>query len=309
MSDTPSGPPSSDKRTNLGRGLAALLGEEGDDYDSLDRHRSSKQVPIERLHPSRLQPRTRFDDEPLDSLTASIKEQGILQPILVRRHPDRPSDFEIVAGERRWRAAQRAQLHEVPIVIRELDDATALELAIVENVQRQDLNPVEEAEGYRRLMEEFDHSQEDLARLIGKSRPHIANTLRLLNLPEAVRGYLEDGRLSAGHGRALLGTAEPEALAARVAEKGLSVRETERLASETKGTAGKTRGPAAAKTQEKDADTLALERDLSAMLGLKVTIELRGEGGTLGIHYNTLEQLDDVLHRLSQSEPANNGGT
>ena len=302
MSDTPPGPSSSDKRTNLGRGLAALLGEEADDYENLDKLRSSKQVPIARLHPSRVQPRTRFDEEPLDSLTASIREQGILQPILVRRHPDRPSDFEIVAGERRWRAAQKAQLHEVPVVIRELDDSTALELAIVENVQRQDLNPLEEAEGYRRLMEEFNHSQEELARLIGKSRPHIANTLRLLNLPDGVRSYLEDGRLSAGHGRALLGAAEPESLAARVAEKGLSVRETERLASETKAPTAKQRPTASPRNQEKDADTLALERDLSSMLGLRVTIDLRGQGGTLGIHYNTLEQLDDVLHRLSQSE-------
>lgn len=302
MSDTPPGPSGSDKRTNLGRGLAALLGEEADDYENLDKLRSSKQVPIARLHPSRVQPRTRFDEEPLDSLTASIREQGILQPILVRRHPDRPSDFEIVAGERRWRAAQKAQLHEVPVVIRELDDSTALELAIVENVQRQDLNPLEEAEGYRRLMEEFNHSQEELARLIGKSRPHIANTLRLLNLPEGVRSYLEDGRLSAGHGRALLGAAEPESLAARVAEKGLSVRETERLAGETKAPSSKQRSSGGARPQEKDADTLALERDLSTMLGLRVTIDLRGQGGTLGIHYNTLEQLDDVLHRLSQSE-------
>ena len=302
MSDTPPGPSSSDKRTNLGRGLAALLGEEADDYENLDKLRSSKQVPIARLHPSRVQPRTRFDEEPLDSLTASIRAQGILQPILVRRHPDRPSDFEIVAGERRWRAAQKAQLHEVPVVIRELDDSTALELAIVENVQRQDLNPLEEAEGYRRLMEEFNHSQEELARLIGKSRPHIANTLRLLNLPDGVRSYLEDGRLTAGHGRALLGAAEPESLAARVAEKGLSVRETERLAGETKAPTAKQRPTADPRTQEKDADTLALERDLSTMLGLRVTIDLRGQGGTLGIHYNTLEQLDDVLHRLSQSE-------
>ncbi len=303
MSDSPPGAPGSDKRTNLGRGLAALLGDEEEDYGSLDKLRSSKQVPIERLHPSRVQPRSHFDAEALDTLAASIREQGILQPILVRRHPERPSDFEIVAGERRWRAAQKAQLHEVPVVIRELDDSTALELALVENVQRQDLNPLEEAEGYRRLMEEFGHSQEALARLIGKSRPHIANTLRLLGLPEAVRGYLEDGRLSAGHGRALLGAAEPERLAEQIARKGLSVRETERLASAAKGQTPQARPRGAGKAEEKDADTLALERDLSAMLGLKVTIEIRGEGGTLAIHYKTLEQLDDVLHRLNQPGP------
>lgn len=301
MSDTP--PDNPDKRTNLGRGLAALLGEEGEDYGSLDRVRSSKQVPIERLHPSRVQPRTRFDAEALDALAASIREQGILQPILVRRHPERPSDFEIVAGERRWRAAQQAQLHEVPVTIRELDDSTALELAIVENVQRQDLNPVEEAEGYRRLVEEFGHSQEELARLIGKSRPHIANTLRLLNLPEPVRAYLSDGRLSAGHGRALLGAAAPETLASEVVAKGLSVRETEKLANAAKGTESRPRPRGGRAAQDKDADTLALERDLSALLGLRVTIEIRGEGGTLAIHYNTLEQLDDVLHRLNQAAP------
>jgi len=290
------------KRTNLGRGLAALLGDDSDDYGALDRVRLARQVPIEHLHPSRVQPRSRFDDEALSSLTESIREQGILQPILVRRHPDRESEFEIVAGERRWRAAQKAQLHEVPIIVRDLTDGEALELAIVENVQRQDLDPLEEAEGYRRLIEEFGHTQDDLGRTIGKSRSHIANTLRLLNLPETVKELLRQGDLTAGHARALLGAAAPEVLARRIVDQGLSVRATERLAGASKPGVGTPRPRGAERPDaRKDADTLALERDLSDLLGLRVTIEMRGDGGTLAIHYATLEQLDDVLQRLNQS--------
>jgi len=305
MSD--STPTPSTKR-GLGRGLAALLGDEAADYAALDRQRSSKQVPIEQLHPGRVQPRRRFDEAALDSLADSVKAQGLLQPILVRRHPERPADFEIVAGERRWRAAQRAQLHEVPVVIRELDDAQALELALVENVQRQDLDAIEEAEGYRRLLEEFGHPQEELARLIGKSRPHIANTLRLLNLPDPVKELVREGKLSAGHARALLGAVEPETAARQVVSRGLSVRETEKLVAgeretpaarrpRTGGGAGRGGAPA------KDADTLALERDLSALLGMKVSIELRGRGGVLTLHYDDLDQLDEVLRRLNQEPP------
>src|SRR3546814_664800 len=200
------GPPSDQgKRTNLGRGLAALFGGENEDYASLDKVRSSKTVPIEHLRPGRFQPRHHFDEAAVDALAESIKAQGILQPILVRRHPDRPNEFEIVAGERRWRAAQRAKLHEVPVVIRDLSDAQSLELAIVENVQRQDLTPLEEAEGYRRLIDDFQHTQEDLARTLGKSRSHIANTLRLLALPEGVKLLLGEGKLTAGHARTLIG--------------------------------------------------------------------------------------------------------
>jgi ParB family chromosome partitioning protein len=269
--------------------------------------RDTKAVPIEHLHPSRVQPRSVFDDEALSALAASIREQGILQPILVRSHRERPGEFEIVAGERRWRAAQQAQLHEVPVIVREFDDGQALEIAIVENVivenvQRQDLDPVEEAEGYRRLIEEFDHSQEELSRLIGKSRPHIANTLRLLNLSRPIQTLLHEGKLSAGHGRALLTASEPERLAEEVVRRGLSVRETERLAAVGKAKRDKAgRRSGAADKPGKDADTLALERDLSTLLGLKVTIAMAGGGGALTIHYNTLEQLDDVLHRLNQT--------
>jgi len=304
MSD--STPTPSSKR-GLGRGLAALLGDEAADYAALDRQRNSKQVPIEQVHPGRVQPRRRFDEEALQSLADSVKAQGLLQPILVRRHPERPAEYEIVAGERRWRAAQQAQLHEVPVVIRELDDAQALELALVENVQRQDLDAIEEAEGYRRLLEEFGHPQEELARLIGKSRPHIANTLRLLNLPDPVKELVRDGKLSAGHARALLGAAEPETAARQVVSRGLSVRETEKLVAGERATPAtpRPRGGGAGKgaVPAKDADTLALERDLSALLGMRVSIELRGQGGVLTLHYDDLDQLDEVLRRLNQ-EPA-----
>ncbi|MGO1119525.1 ParB/RepB/Spo0J family partition protein [Rhodovibrionaceae bacterium A322] len=297
------------KKSNLGRGLAALLGDEDEGIAELDRIRSSKEVPIEHLHPSRIQPRQVFEEDALEDLANSIRERGLIQPILVRRHPEIPAEYEIVAGERRWRASQRARLHEVPIILRELEDGEALELAIVENVQRQDLNAVEEAEGYRRLVDEFGHSQEELGRIIGKSRPHIANTLRLLNLPDPLKDLVQQGKLSAGHGRALLSAQAPEALAEQIVSKGLSVREAERLAAKSKPK------PKASddvvqgqqkirKAMDKDPDTLALERDLSTLLGLGVTIQIKGEGGDLTIHYKTLEQLDDVLHRLNKGSLA-----
>ena len=283
--------------SNLGRGLAALLGDETEDYTAPGRDRATKQVPVEFLHPSSLQPRRHFDEEAIKALADSIRENGVLQPILVRRDPERPNDYEIVAGERRWRAAQVAQLHEVPIVLRELSDGETLQLALIENVQREDLSALEEAEGYRRLMEEFGYTQETLAGVIGKSRSHIANTLRLLKLPEGVRDLLATGQISAGHGRALLTAPAPEALARKVVAKGLSVRETERLAEGSKGKSAAKKAPAA--SAGKDSNTQALERDLSALLGLKVSINFRGSGGELVIHYNTLDQLDDVLHRLN----------
>lgn len=289
-------------RRNLGRGLSALLGAESEDYASLDRVRLSKMVPIQMVHPGPVQPRHHFDEEQLKALADSIRQNGILQPLVVRRHPSMPNAFEIVAGERRWRAAQLAQLHEVPIIIKELSDSEALELALVENVQRQDLSPLEEAEGYRRLIDEFQNTQEDLARRVGKSRSHIANSLRLLNLPEPVKKMVESGELSAGHARALLGAADPVALAEEVRAKGLSVRQTEQLvhAKKQQSEAPAPAGRSAAKTvTENDPDTAALERDLSSLLGLRVTIKILGQGGALTIHYGTLEQLDDVLHRLS----------
>lgn len=298
------------KRTNLGRGLAALFGEENEDYASLDRVRSTKTVPVEHLHPGRYQPRQFFDEKSVSALADSIRAQGILQPILVRRHPERASEFEIVAGERRWRAAQMAKLHEVPVVIRELTDAESLELAIVENIQRQDLTPIEEAEGYRRLLEEFQHTQDDLAKVLGKSRSHIANTLRLLSLPEAVKAMVMEGTLTAGHARALVGCDAPEDLAAEIISKGLNVRQAERLVQEAKAGPKPETKPAGARVSRgalaKDSDTIALERDLTALLGLKVSIKFDGDGGSLTIHYKTLEQLDDVLHRLNQMPPIAN---
>jgi ParB family transcriptional regulator, chromosome partitioning protein len=287
-------------KRNLGRGLSALLGAENEDYASLDRVRLSKMVPIELVHPGPFQPRHNFDDAQLQALADSIRENGILQPILVRRHPQTPNAFEIVAGERRWRGAQIAQLHEVPVIIRELGDREALELAIVENVQRQDLSPLEEADGYRRLLEEFGNTQEDLAKHVGKSRSHIANTLRLLNLPEPVKTLLETGKLTAGHARALLNSGDAAALADKVVAKGLNVRQTEQLVQDARKPAARPASPGAAPVA-KDPDTMALERDLSALLGLRVSISFQGKGGSLTIHYQTLEQLDDVLQRLSQA--------
>jgi len=295
------------KRTNLGRGLAALFGEESDDYASLDKVRATKAVPIEHLHPNRFQPRRDFQPEALKALSESIATNGILQPILVRRHTERPSEYEIVAGERRWRAAQMAKIHEIPVVIREFTDAQALEAAIIENIQRQDLSAIEEAQAFQRLMADFNHTQEDVARALGKSRSHIANTVRLLSLPEAVQAMLGSEEISAGHARALIGASDPEALARRVVAEGLTVRQTERLArgnGESAPVAGKSgRAKDKAPAPPKDPDTIALERDLTALLGLRVTIEFQGQGGSLTVHYQTLEQLDDVLHRLNQMPP------
>lgn len=292
-------------RSNLGRGLSALFGEEGSDYASLDRVRSTKEVPIEQLHPSPKQPRQSFDDGPLQELADSIKENGLLQPILVRRHAERSAEYEIVAGERRWRAAQIAKLHSVPVVIRELTDSQALEVALVENLQRQDLSPLEEAEAYKRLIDEFHNSQDDLGRAVGKSRSHVANSLRLLGLPEPVKELLRKGDLSAGHARALLTASNPEAVAREVVKKQLNVRQTERLVQQDKPGAKPRTGGKATEVQTKDADTLALERDLSSLLGMRVNIEIRGQGGALIIHYQSLEQLDDLLRRLNQSAAGN----
>ncbi|WP_340116357.1 ParB/RepB/Spo0J family partition protein [Pelagibius sp. 7325] len=304
MTDGPSSDPT--KRTNLGRGLAALFGEENEDYASLDKVRSTKTVPIEHLRPGRFQPRHHFDEAAVNALAESIKAQGILQPILVRRDPDRPNEFEIVAGERRWRAAQIAKLYEVPVVIRDLTDAQSLELAIVENVQRQDLTPLEEAEGYRRLIDDFQHTQEDLAKTLGKSRSHIANTLRLLSLPEGVKLLMDEGKLTAGHARTLIGCDNAEGLASQMISRGLNVRQAEKLVQNAKAAGASAPRKSAAPADDdhpKDTDTLALERDLTALLGLKVSIKFQGTGGSLTIHYKTLEQLDDVLHRLNQMPP------
>jgi ParB family chromosome partitioning protein len=260
--------------------------------------RPLKMVPIEFLRPGRFQPRHNFDPVQIQSLVDSVREKGILQPILVRRVADETNAFEIVAGERRWRAAQLAQLHEVPVTIRDLEDRDALEIALVENIQRENLNAVEEAEGYRRLMDEFKHTQEDLARAVGKSRSHVANMMRLLSLPSAVRDMVESGDLSAGHARALVGVEGAEAIAREVVKQGLNVRQTEKLIQSGRPSAKPAKAPPP--PPPKDANTLALERDLSNLLGLKVSITFRGGAGELIIHYQTLDQLDDVLRRLKK---------
>ena len=294
------------QRTNLGRGLSALLGEESETYTDLDQVRVTKTLPIESIHPNPKQPRHSFPTEALQSLADSIAENGVLQPILVRRHQQRPDEFEIVAGERRWRAAQMAKVHKVPVVIREMDDGRALELALVENLQREDLTPVEEAEAYRRLMDQFGQSQDALGKAVGKSRSHVANSLRLLSLSEPIKQLIEEGSLSAGHARALIGVPEAEALAKEIVQRGLSVRETEALVRARKGDAATRTSPNRPQPAQppisKDADTLSLERQLSELLGLKVAIDVRNRdgSGSLTIHYQTLEQLDDVIERLNR---------
>ena len=283
-------------RRELGRGLSALLGDAVGEQDTGAARHQPHMLPIEQLRPSRFQPRRNFAEPNIQALAESVREKGILQPILVRRHPDTPDSYEIVAGERRWRAAQAARLHEVPVIVKDLGDKGVLEIALVENIQRQDLGPLEEAEGFRRLIDEFSHTQEELAKAVGRSRSHIANTIRLLNLPAKVKTLLDEGALSAGHARALLNSADPEGLASLVVRRGLNVRQTEKLVQGGKKPAPKRKTPAA-----RDPDTIALEQDLSNMLGLKVSIEFHGKGGRLIINYDTLEQLDDLLNRLSQS--------
>ena len=284
------------QKRNLGRGLSALLGGQGTEPTAPSR--AQRSLPVEQIHPGAFQPRQRFDQEELEALAESVRQNGILQPILVRPRANHPNSFEIVAGERRWRAAQLAQLHEVPIMLRELSDREALELAIVENVQRENLSPLEEARGYRRLMDEFGNTQEDLSQHVGKSRSHIANTLRLLDLPAAVQTLLDDGKLSAGHARALIGTPDPTALAALVVNRGLNVRQTEKLARFGRS------APAPRARVDKDADTRALERDLTARLGLHVAVTGHGESGHVTVQYKTLEQLDLIIARL-RGDPLN----
>ncbi|MBY3751757.1 ParB/RepB/Spo0J family partition protein [Azospirillum formosense] len=289
------------RRASLGRGLSALFGEAAEDYSALDKVRQSKQVPIEFIHPGKYQPRRTFDDEALQGLVESIRDKGILQPLLVRRDSETTNSYELIAGERRWRAAQIAGLHEVPVVIRELSDREALEIALIENIQRQDLTPLEEAEGYKRLMEEFEHTQEDLARSVGKSRSHVANMMRLLALPDPVKGMVQEGALSAGHARALLTSSDPVSVAREVVKRGLNVRQTEDLMRgsapvKTKKPGG--RGGVATDPTLKDVDLVNLEEEISARIGLKVAITPQGKGGSITIHYQTLDQLDDVLRRL-----------
>ncbi len=293
------------RKKGLGRGLSSLLGEDttatapasANENGAAEGKGNLKHLPIEFLKPGMYQPRHVIEEEPIEELADSIRDKGILQPILVRKLPEGIDKYEIIAGERRWRAAQLAQLHEVPVIIRELDDQTTLEIALIENLQREDLSPLEEADAYSRLMDEFSHTQEALAKSVGKSRSHVANMMRLLGLPDTVKLMMDTGELSAGHARALLKSDDPIAMARQVSDKGLNVRQTEKLVQQGSKNVGAK--PSKPKTLEKDTDTLALERDLTSSLGLKVEVNYQGSGGSLVLHYGSLEQLDDLLHRLS----------
>jgi len=293
------------KSAPLGRGLSALFGDADTSYKAAvpqasafaaDKNQPPKTLPIGQLQPGAYQPRHVFDKDTIDELAASIRERGILQPLLVRPLAGSKDLFEIIAGERRWRAAQLAGVHEVPVVVREISDREALEFGLIENVQRQDLSPLEEAEGYRRLLDEFRHTQEDLAKIVGKSRSHIANMMRLLNLPAAVKQLIEKGELSAGHARALVTAKNPLELAERIIREGMNVRQAEALAKQ------EAENPQIHKkknaTVAADANTVALEKDLSQATGLKVNIHAQGKAGSVTLHYQNLEQLDDLIKRL-----------
>jgi len=284
-----------DGRSRLGRGLAALIGDVGAE-STIERARNQRRVPIEHIRPNPRNPRRHYSDAELDELAASIKERGIIQPVVVRAVRGARDAYEIIAGERRWRAAQRAGLHEVPIVPLEASDSEALELAIIENVQRTDLNPLEEAGGYQALASEYRHSHEDIAKIVGKSRSHVTNTLRLLKLPEPVKAYINAGKISAGAARMLIGAPDPEEMAREIVDRGLNVRQVEALAKQRAKGAGR----AIKKRAIKNADTLALERRLSNALGLAVTIDNRSKGGVLQVNYRSLDQLDEVVRRLER---------
>jgi ParB family chromosome partitioning protein len=292
------------RRPSLGRGLAALFGETGAPFPSEPAGAGGggvRSVPIEAIRPSPFQPRRHFAEDELAGLAQSIRGKGIVQPLLVRPLENGSADgddgagYELVAGERRWRAAQRVGLHEVPILVRDFSDSEVIEIALVENLQRADLSALEEAEAYSRLMREFGRSQASLAETVGKSRSHVANTVRLLSLPEPVRRSLEEGALSAGHARALLGAPDPVSLAEEVIRRGLNVRATETLVRR------RLAQPAPRPKPARDADTLALERDLSAALGLRVTLAPKSRGGSLTLHYASLDQLDRILGLLRRA--------
>ena len=283
------------RRRGLGRGLSSLIPETPVDLKS-DGNTGGKTLPIDQLKPSPFQPRRYFSEDELNGLADSIRAKGVMQPLLVRTSSDGSDGYEIIAGERRWRAAQLAGIHELPVLVRELSDRETLEVALLENIQREDLSAFEEAEGYRRLIDEFSHTQQELADSLGKSRSHIANLLRLLSLPAPVRSMVEKGDLSAGHARALLNADEPLSLAETIVKRGLNVRQTEMLVRLQKS--GGTVPTSSSKSAEKDPDTLALERELSTLLGLKVTFAAQGKGGAMTIAYRTLDQLDSLLQRL-----------
>ena len=288
----------SEPKKGLGRGLSALLGEAPRlETEPSNRRDSVREVDIARIRPNPSQPRQHFDEDALAELAESIRQHGVLQPILLRSVDDA---YELIAGERRWRAAQRAQLHTIPALVREHDDSGSAELALIENVQRQDLNAIEEAEGYQALIGRFGHTQDNVAKLVGKSRSHVSNLLRLLSLPDSVRQMLLRGDISMGHARAITTADEPEILAREIADKGLSVRQAEELAKQVKPGAGRDIGRASARNSKPvDSDLAALERQLGDMLGLKVQVKHSGKGGTVNLSYSSLDQLDMICQRLS----------
>jgi ParB family chromosome partitioning protein len=290
-------------RSRLGRGLASLIGDVGGEATQAERPRAQRKVPIEFIKANPRNPRRTFTDAELGELSDSIKQHGVIQPIVVRPVKGSADRYEIIAGERRWRAAQRAGLHEVPIVPVDVSDALALEIAIVENVQREDLNPLEEAQGYQALAAEFKRSQEEIAKIVGKSRSHVANMMRLIKLPDDVKALIASGELTAGHARALIGLPDPSAIAKRIVAEGLNVRQTEALAHEEGVPERKPQKPRAAASVKsaKDADTLALEKRLSDALGMKVTIDDHAGAGAVQIRYADLDQLDDIIRRLEAS--------
>ena len=287
-------------RSRLGRGLASLIGDVGGEAAHVERPRAQRKVPIEFLKPNPRNPRRAFSEAELGELADSIKQHGVIQPIVVRPVKGAQDRYEIIAGERRWRASQAAGLHEVPIVPLDVRDSDALELAIIENVQREDLNPMEEAQGYHALAGEFKRSQEDIARIVGKSRSHVANMMRLTKLPAEVQAFISQGQISAGHARALIGVPDPLAAAKRILEQGLNVRQTEELAHD-EGVPERKPQKARAGGKAKDADTVALEKRVSDALGLTVSVNHRNPGGTVQINYRNLEQLDEVVRRLAKS--------
>ncbi|MDG6094892.1 ParB/RepB/Spo0J family partition protein [Acetobacter sp. AN02] len=298
----------------LGRGLAALLGDlpvpgaaavpspaAQQTAETSPRNGQISSVPVDMLEPGPFQPRQNMDPAALEELAESIRRQGVLQPVLARPHPDKPGHYQIIGGERRWRAAQKAQLHDVPVHIRTLSDTDAMAAALVENLQRADLNPIEEAEGFSRLIEDYHLTQDELATLIGKSRPHVANTLRLLRLPDSLRRDVTAGKLSAGHARALLSHPDPVSAAREVIAKDLSVRQTEALAQKALAAPQTTGKPSAQKdTPRRDPEIASLERDLSVKLGLRVAVTFDGKGGSIRFDYKTLEQLDGLLALLNR---------
>ena len=290
------------KNRGLGRGLSALLSDVAhkEDTASADADRREVSLPIDRLHPNPDQPRRAFDPQALEDLSASIAEKGVIQPLIVRKDPNRDGHYEIVAGERRWRASQVAGLHKVPVIVRDFSDSEVLEVAIIENIQRADLNAIDEAAAYRQLMDRFGHTQEQIATGLGKSRSHIANLLRLLTLPSEVQALVTDGRLSAGHARALVGAENPMALARQIIVKGLSVRQSESLAKKASNKAEKADKKSKSHT-ERDADTIAIENELAATLKMGVSIkhESGKESGEITLRYRNLDQLDDLLRLLS----------